>query len=78
MAQRKLKPHFSESGKLPLTRWRDELAALQQEYKTGQAELSPLYADVKKLWNIKFAVEKVLREQNRPQHDREHKHDQER
>ena len=78
MAQRKLKPHFSESGKLPLTRWRDELAALQQEYKTGQAELSPLYADVKKLWNIKFAVEKVLQEPNRPQHDREHKHEQER
>ncbi|HQH66517.1 MAG TPA: MobQ family relaxase [Clostridia bacterium] len=78
MAQRKLKPYFSESGKLPLTRWRDELAVLQQEYKTGQAELSPLYADVKKLWNIKFAVEKVLQEQNRPQHDREHKHDQER
>jgi hypothetical protein len=78
MAQRKLKPHFSESGKLPLTRWRDELAVLQQEYKTGQAELSPLYADVKKLWNIKFAVEKVLQEQNRPQHDREHKHEQER
>ena len=76
MAQRKLKPHFSADGKLPLTAWRKEQSKLQQEYEAGQAELSPLYTDVKKLWNIRFCVEKVLQER-RPQTQTK-KHEQER
>lgn len=76
MAQRKLKPHFSAEGKLPLTAWRKEQTKLQQEYEAGQAELSPLYADVKKLWNIRFCVETVLQER-RPQAQTK-KHEQER
>lgn len=40
MAERKLKPHFKD-GKLPITAWRKERDRLEQEYKTGQAELLP-------------------------------------
>ena len=38
MAERKLKPYFKD-GKLPITAWRKERDRLEQEYKTGQAEL---------------------------------------
>ena len=64
MAERKLKPHFKD-GKLPVTAWRKEHDRLEQEYKTGQAELSPIYAEVKKLWQIKYKVEQVIHEQER-------------
>ena len=64
MAERKLKPHFKD-GKLPITAWRKERDRLEQEYKTGQAELSPIYAEVKKLWQIKYKVEQVIHEQER-------------
>ena len=64
MAERKLKPHFKE-GKLPITAWRKERDRLEQEYKTGQAELSPIHAEVKKLWQIKYKVEQVILEQER-------------
>ena len=64
MAERKLKPHFKE-GKLPITAWRRERERLEQEYKTGQAELSPIHAEVKKLWQIKYKVEQVIHEQER-------------
>ena len=37
---------------------------LEQEYKTGQAELSPIHAEVKKLWQIKYKVEQVIHEQS--------------
>ena len=64
MAERKLKPHFKD-GKLPITAWRRERDRLEQEYKTGQAELSPIHAEVKKLWQIKYKVEQVIHEQER-------------
>ena len=48
MAERKLKPYFKD-GKIPITVWRRERERLEQEYKDIQTELSPLYADVKKL-----------------------------
>ena len=64
MAERKLKPHFKE-GKLPITAWRKERDRLEQEYKIGQAELSPIHAEVKKLWQIKYKVEQVVHEQER-------------
>ena len=62
MAERKLKPYFKD-GKLPITAWRKERDRLEQEYKTGQAELSPIHAEVKKLWQIKYKVEQVIHEQ---------------
>lgn len=64
MAERKLKPYF-KNGKLPITAWRNERDRLEQEYKTEQAELSHIYAEVKKLWQIKYKVEQVIHEQER-------------
>ena len=64
MAERKLKPYFKD-GKLPITAWRKERDRLEQEYKTEQAELSPIHAEVKKLWQIKYKVEQVIHQQGR-------------
>ena len=61
MAERKLKPYFKD-GKLPVTAWRREHDRLEQEYATGQAELSPIYAEVKKLWQIKYKVDVYKRQ----------------
>ena len=66
MAERKLKPHFKD-GKLPITAWRRERERLEQEYKDIQTELSPLYADVKKLWAIHYNIYEVQHEQEREQ-----------
>ena len=64
MAERKLKPHFKD-GKIPITAWRSERERLEQEYKDIQTELSPLYADVKKLWAIHYSIYEVQHEQER-------------
>lgn len=73
MAERKLKPYFKD-GKLPVTAWRRERDRLEQEYATGQAELSPIYAEVKKLWQIKYKVEQVVRAQENPEQSRKKQH----
>ena len=64
MAERKLKPYFKD-GKIPITVWRRERERLEQEYKDIQTELSPLYADVKKLWAIHYNIYEVRHEQER-------------
>ena len=64
MAERKLKPYFKD-GKLPITAWRRERERLEQEYKDIQTELSPLYADAKKLWAIHYSIYEVQHEQER-------------
>ena len=69
MAERKLKPYF-KGGKLPVTAWRREHDRLEQEYATGQAALSPIYAEVKKLWQIKYKVEQVFRAQENSEQSR--------
>jgi len=33
---------------------------LKLEYKIVQAEMKPIYAEVKQLWNIRFSAEKTL------------------
>ena len=66
MAERKLKPYFKD-GKLPITAWRRERERLEQEYKDIQTELSPLYADVKRLWAIHYNIYEVQHEQERQQ-----------
>ena len=66
MAERKLKPYFKD-GKLPITAWRREREQLEREYKDIQTELSPLYADVKKLWAIHYNIYEVQHEQERQQ-----------
>ena len=73
MAERKLKPYFKD-GKLPITVWRKERDRLEQEYKTGQAELSPIHAEVKKLWQIKYKVEQVIHAQEKAAQSRTKKH----
>ena len=69
MAERKLKPYF-KGGKIPITVWRRERERLEQEYKDIQTELSPLYADVKKLWAIHYNIYEVQHEQERQQTQR--------
>ena len=64
MAERKLKPHFKD-GKLPIAAWRREREQLEQEYKDIQTELSPLHADVKRLWAIHYNIYEVQHEQER-------------
>ena len=66
MAERTLKPYFKD-GKIPITAWRRERERLEQEYKDIQTELSPLYADVKKLWGIHYNIYEVQHEQERHQ-----------
>ena len=66
MAERKLKPYFKD-GKMPITAWRRERERLEQEYKDIQTELSPLYADVKRLWAIHYNIYEVQHEQERQQ-----------
>ena len=66
MAERKLKPYFKD-GKLPIPAWRRERERLEQGYKDIQTELSPLYADVKKLWAIHYNIYEVQHEQERQQ-----------
>ena len=66
MAERKQKPHFKD-GKLPIAAWRKERALLEQDCKDIQTELSPLYADAKKLWAIHYNIYEVQHEQERQQ-----------
>jgi ATP-dependent exoDNAse (exonuclease V) alpha subunit len=73
MAERKLKPYF-KGGKLPVTAWRKEHDRLEQEYKTGQTELSPIYAEVKKLLQIKYKVEQVVCARENPEQNRRKQH----
>ena len=57
MAQRKLKPHFSAEGKLPLTAWRKEQTKLQQECEAGAARCTPYPAAMRerKRWIENYA-----------------------
>ena len=72
MAQRKLKPFFSSDGKLPITPWRKELAELKERYAAEQAEIKPLYAEVKQLWSIRFSAEQALDQQRRQTKEKQH------
>ena len=64
MAERKLKRQVVD-GKLPAAAWREEKARLETEYRDLQTELTPLYADVKKLWTIHYNIYEVQHEQER-------------
>ena len=56
---------YFKDGKLPITAWRREREQLEQEYRDIQTELSPLHADVKKLWAIHYNIYEVQHEQER-------------
>ena len=64
MAERKLKRQVVD-GRLPAAAWREEKARLETEYRDLQTELTPLYADVKKLWAIHYNIYEVQHEQER-------------
>ncbi len=64
MAERKLKGQVVDD-KLPAAAWREEKARLETEYRDLQTELTPLYADVKKLWGIHYNIYEVQHEQER-------------
>ena len=64
MAERKLKRQVVDD-KLPAAAWREEKARLETEYRDLQTELTPLYADVKKLWGIHYNIYEVQHEQER-------------
>ena len=64
MAERKLKGQVVD-GKLPAASWRAEKARLETEYRDLQTELTPLYADTKKLWAIHYNIYEVQHEQER-------------
>ena len=64
MAERKLKGQAVD-GKLPAAAWRAEKARLETEYRELQTELTPLYADTKKLWAIHYSIYEVQHEQER-------------
>ena len=64
MAERKLKGQVVD-GKLPAAAWREEKARLETAYRDLQTELTPLYADTKKLWAIHYNIYEVQHEQER-------------
>ena len=57
MAERKLKPYF-KNGKLPISAWRNEKAQLQKDFEDIQNQFSAVRDDVKRLWQIKYKVER--------------------
>ncbi|MCD7920162.1 MAG: MobA/MobL family protein [Clostridiales bacterium] len=73
MAQRKLKPHLSDSSKLPVTKWQDEQTRLQQEYGAEEAEYSKIYHDTRSLTVIRHCVDQAMgnEQQKQPVHRRQ-------
>jgi len=63
-ADRKLKPHFKD-GKLPITKWKKELAELENEFATIKSELDAMQSDVRDLRQIAVAVDSALYERER-------------
>lgn len=61
MATRKLKPHFRD-GKLPITKWRNELEALEQQYEKDKAEINAIKTEARSLTQISIAVKSALRD----------------
>ena len=72
-AERKLKPHFHD-GKLPLTKWRKDITALESEYAAMQTAMEALRDDVRNLRQVTLAVNSAdkerqqLSEQNKNRH----------
>ena len=77
MAARKLKPHFRD-GKLPITKWRNELDALEQEYEKDKKEINAIKREAQSLTQISITVKKAIegerKQEQRVQH-RQHDHE---
>ena len=63
MARRKLEPHFTPEGKLPLSKWRTERGKLQQAYQEDYAKYRPIREDLMKLYQVKSTVDAARRRQ---------------
>ena len=61
--RRKLEPHFTPEGKLPLTKWRTERGKLQQAYQEDYAKYKPIRDDLMKLYQVKSTVDTARRRQ---------------
>ena len=61
LARRKLKDHVSEDGKLPITKWRQELAELENTVSHVSAEQKPLWEEWKKLIGVEASVRNTQR-----------------
>jgi hypothetical protein len=70
-AQRKLQPYFKD-GKLPLTAWRKEQAALQGQYTEAHAELDSIHKDVQNLRQITLAVRGASQKHDRREKEMHH------
>ena len=77
MAARKLKPHFRD-GKLPITKWHNELDALEQEYDKNKKEINAIKREAQSLTQISITVKKAIegerKQEQRVQH-RRHEHE---
>ena len=62
MTRRKLEKHLSPAGKIPAQAWRQELASLQQKYRTEYERYKPMREDLRKLQRVKNCVYTVLRQ----------------
>ena len=62
LARRKLKDHFSEDGKLPISNWRRELAGIENTVSHVSAEQKPLSEEWKKLISIEAGIQNTLRQ----------------
>ena len=76
-AERKLKPYFHD-GKLPLTKWRNELSALEAECEQNQTELNAMKCEVQSLRQITIAVDYALHNEQSVQKSRHVKRNDER
>ena len=70
LSRRKLKEHFNENGKLPISAWRRELAGLEQTVSRIKAEHLPLREEWKQLNRVKTCVSNTLRQMGQTSHKR--------
>ena len=75
LARRKLKEHFNEDGKLPISAWRRELAGLEQTVSRTKAEHLPLREEWKKLLQVRTCVSNTLRQMEQTPRHKQHDHD---
>lgn len=58
--------------------WEAERAKLKTEYAAIKEQYRPFADEAKKLWQVRYAVERARHEMGREQSAYEHKHEQER
>ena len=69
-AARKLKPHFTADGKLPITAWKKKLARLEGEINEISDGSKGLWDETKKLLDIQTIVDNMLRQREQREHTR--------